>query len=113
LASLDLLLQQACLDNIKQINDAHCAFLVQLTGSSHPVQTKNHRCIGTILAFEIETGKDHYLNDVSGEITKKSLDKGVFLRPLGNTVYIMPPYCITAEELNKVYAVIMEIVDEA
>jgi adenosylmethionine-8-amino-7-oxononanoate aminotransferase len=47
--------------------------------------------------------KDEYLNDISGIITAKSLQQGVYLRPLGNTVYIMPPYCTTEEELQEIY----------
>ena len=39
------------------------------------------------------------------------LSKGVLLRPLGNVVYIMPPYCITEAELNKVYDVIKESIE--
>ena len=65
--------------------------------------------LGTILAFEIMQGNDEYLNNISSIITKKSLDKGVYIRPLGNTVYIMPPYCITEIELQKVYTVIIRI----
>ena len=113
LASLDLLQMQTCMDSIKQINAAHCAFLSQLQTSNYKLQTKNHRCIGTILAFEIETGKDDYLNEIRAAITQKSLSKGVFLRPLGNTVYIMPPYCITEKELHKIYAVIIDILNAA
>ena len=63
-----------------------------------------------MLAFEIETGEDSYLNDVRLAITQKSLSRGVFLRPLGNTVYVMPPYCITEEQLHKIYEVIIEMV---
>jgi len=59
--------------------------------------------LGTILAFEIDQGKKEYLNQVSATITKKALDAGMYIRPLGNTVYIMPPYCILDEELEKVY----------
>ena len=113
LASLDLLLKQSCIDNIREINVAHRAFLSLLKGSAHKLQTKNHRCIGTILAFEIDAGNDDYLNDIRGVIRERSLDKGVLLRPLGNTVYIMPPYCITQEQLKKIYTVIMDILDSA
>jgi adenosylmethionine-8-amino-7-oxononanoate aminotransferase len=37
---------------------------------------------------------------------EQALEQGVLLRPLGNTLYIMPPYCITAVQLEKVYATI-------
>jgi adenosylmethionine-8-amino-7-oxononanoate aminotransferase len=51
-------------------------------------------------------GKDEYLNNISTIITKNAMEKGVYIRPLGNTVYIMPPYCITEEELGKIYEVL-------
>ena len=38
-----------------------------------------------------------------------ALAAGIYIRPLGNTVYIMPPYCITTEELKKVYAVLESV----
>ena len=67
---------------------------------------------GGAQAFEIETGEDNYLNHVSIAITQKSLSRGVFLRPLGNTLYIMPPYCVSRKQLNQIYDVIVEILDE-
>jgi adenosylmethionine-8-amino-7-oxononanoate aminotransferase len=62
--------------------------------------------LGTILAFELESGNDGYLNNISSSIQKNALQNGVLLRPLGNTVYVMPPYCIREEELENVYRVI-------
>jgi adenosylmethionine-8-amino-7-oxononanoate aminotransferase len=64
------------------------------------------------LPFEIALGKDEYLNNISSVITEKALLKGVYIRPLGNTVYIMPPYCITNDELMKVYKTIIDILKE-
>ena len=127
LASLDLLQQQKCFQNIQRISEQHKEFVRKLTihnpragqACSPPayrtgrVTTKNHRHFGTILAFEIHTnGKDEYLNNISATITRKALSNGVFLRPLGNTVYIMPPYCITEIQLQKIYDVIIEILNE-
>ncbi len=40
------------------------------------------------------------------------MEKSVYLRPLGNTLYLMPPYCITEDELNTVYQVIRSILTE-
>lgn len=108
LASLDLLEQESCLNNIERIGRQHRQFAAELA-HAFPTSTKNIRCLGTLFAFEIVQGKDGYLNSISREITEKALASGVYLRPLGNTVYLMPPYCITAEELDKVYGVIREI----
>ena len=73
---------------------------------------KHVRILGTILAFEIAQGKDEYLNNISTIITQKAMKKGVYIRPLGNTVYIMPPYCIKEDELRKTYSAIEIIIDE-
>ena len=107
LASLHLLQQQECLQQVAFICEQNAAFAQILRAKSG---VKNVRVCGTILAFEIDKGKDEYLNNIGMLITQKSLNMGVYLRPLGNTVYIMPPYCITKQELKKVYEVIEEIV---
>jgi adenosylmethionine-8-amino-7-oxononanoate aminotransferase len=107
LASLDLLLQNECLEKIEWLAQQHQLFVQQL---QHKKNIKNIRCLGTIVAFEIMEGNDEYLNNISNIITQQSLQEGIYLRPLGNTVYVMPPYCITVEELNKVYALINKLV---
>lgn len=113
MASLDLLQEPGCFQNIQRICNQHKEFINKLTTHHSPFITKNHRHLGTILAFEINTnGKDEYLNDISASITQKALLKGVLIRPLGNTIYIMPPYCITEIQLQKVYDVIIEILNE-
>lgn len=110
LASLDLLEKESCSENIQNIISLNEVFISQLTTSSLPL--KNLRQLGTIIAFEIEQGKDEYLNDISATITRKILSKGIYLRPLGNTVYIMPPYCITTEQLQQTYTAIKETLVE-
>lgn len=101
LASLALLQKEQCLLQIEKISDANISFADQLRTTELPI--KDIRSLGTILAFEIDQGKKEYLNQISTVITKKALDAGMYIRPLGNTVYIMPPYCILDEELEKVY----------
>lgn len=114
LASMDLLLQQNTLEAIERISKENKKFAASLENKFKNTKApfKNLRCLGTILAFEIIKGKDEYLNNISIIITQKSLEQGVYLRPLGNTVYIMPPYCISEEELTKVYEVIERLLYE-
>lgn len=114
LASLDLLESEECMNGIRRIENMHDDFkrqLKALADRKHRVGLKNIRTLGTILAFEIESGKDEYLNNISAAITRMALSEGVFLRPLGNTVYIMPPYCITTSQLEQVYRAILKILD--
>jgi adenosylmethionine-8-amino-7-oxononanoate aminotransferase len=106
-ASLDLFEINNVFENIHHIEQKNIAFAQQLRQLNG---IKNIRVLGTILAFEVEQGEDIYLNSISQGITQKALEKGVYLRPLGNTVYIMPPYCITDEELDKIYSVLLEVI---
>ena len=107
LASLHLLLQPGTIQSITRIDGLNKAFSNELQQFK---ALKNIRQLGTILAFEISSGKDEYLNNISGSITTKMLDKGVYLRPLGNTVYLMPPYCITDAEYYKVKHALMQTI---
>jgi adenosylmethionine-8-amino-7-oxononanoate aminotransferase len=107
LASLDLLQKESCLQKIEVITESNKNFKQQLEKGDWNI--KNLRTSGTLLAFEIIQEKDGYLNNISAVITKMSMEQGVYLRPLGNTVYIMPPYCVTEEELQKIYSCIINI----
>lgn len=111
LASLDLLQESKTFEAIDWLRNENAIFREALINKYHLI-CKNVRNLGTILAFEIALGKDEYLNNISSVITGKVLSKGVYIRPLGNTVYIMPPYCITKDELMKVYKTIIEILEE-
>ncbi len=108
-ASLDLLLQPSALNKIDWLTNANKLWAGQLQQSAAELGIKNIRTLGTILAFEIEQGKDEYLNNISGAITQKAMAQGVYIRPLGNTVYIMPPYSLTNEEYEKIKAAVMDI----
>jgi adenosylmethionine-8-amino-7-oxononanoate aminotransferase len=96
------------------ITSLHKEFIAELNADDNFMRTvKNLRQAGTIIAFEISSGKDDYLNTISGDITRKGLAHGIFLRPLGNTIYLMPPYCINRDELIKVYSFLKEIIQSA
>lgn len=72
---------------------------------------KNFRVKGTIAAMDIiNTDGEGYLNPIAQEIKKNSLDLGYLIRPLGNVVYLMPPYCVSKEELDSIYDAIIELV---
>lgn len=107
-ASLDLLLQDECMQHIQRIASQHAAFAERLR--SHP-SVKDIRQCGTIIAFEIVVeGQQGYLNNISSVIHRKALQQGVLLRPLGNTLYVMPPYCTTTEELEQVYQCVESVI---
>ncbi len=106
LASLDLLEEKDCRLRIDAIAARHRSFAETLKGRPH---VKNIRTLGTVIAFEINTGQDGYTNSIGARITREALLKGIYLRPLGNTVYLMPPYCITQQELDRVYEFLLSI----
>lgn len=106
LASLDLLEKESCREKINWISYSNERFAATLSTYPH---IKDVRYLGTLLAFEIAQGKDEYLNSISSVITQQAMEQGVYIRPLGNSVYLMPPYCISESELEKVYAVLLSI----
>ena len=111
LASLDLFEKKETIDNIRRIVERNKDFLVALQSRAEALRIRNLRQTGTVVAFEVEVSDEGYTSDLKEIFTKKSLERGVYLRPLGNTVYIMPPYCITDEELSRVYEVIVEVLE--
>ena len=106
LASMDLLEKAECSDQRILIENKHAGFEQQLLQEKGR-RFKNFRRQGTIIAFEWSGGEDSYLNSISASLTEQALQEGVYLRPLGNTIYLMPPYCIREEELDRVYNVIL------
>ena len=109
LASLELFLHPSCRENRERIQSRHRHFAVEL---AYQPDVKNVRTLGTILAFEITTGEaDSYTNTLGDFLHRFFREKRVMLRPLGNTLYILPPYCITDEQLDVVYESIMEMLE--
>ena len=71
---------------------------------------ENLRQTGTIVAFDVKTdANSNYFNNLRDVLYDNFIKRGILLRPLGNTVYILPPYVITNEQLKKVYEVIGEV----
>lgn len=69
----------------------------------------NVRQIGTIAALDLVVTDAGYLADIGPRLYRHFITHGFLVRPLGNTIYLMPPYCSTADELNAVYRAIAEI----
>jgi len=69
------------------------------------------RQIGTIAALDLKVSDAGYMASVAPRLSQFFIERGVLLRPLGNTIYLMPPYCITPSELDLVYAAIAEAPD--
>lgn len=108
-ASLELTLHPENLANIRRISDCHSRFAEKI--SSH-AKLKDVRQTGTILAFEWETeGNSSYFSSLRDSLYSYFLKEGIILRPLGNIIYILPPYCITNEQLDFIYSKIEEALE--
>jgi adenosylmethionine-8-amino-7-oxononanoate aminotransferase len=70
------------------------------------------RTCGTIAAFDLRVEDEGYLAGIGPKLYNFFLSRGLLLRPLGNTIYIMPPYCITRDELGSLYEAIRAAADE-
>ena len=71
----------------------------------------NPRTLGTIAALDLKTGESAgYMDSLAPRLGAFFRERDVLLRPLGNTVYVMPPYCITPEQLGHVWDAIGEAV---
>lgn len=105
LASLDLLERDETWHNIRTIEREHTAFAKTLRSYAC---VQHIRQTGTLLAFDVVLSpeKTGYFNTIRAHLYDFFLANGVLLRPLGNVVYLMPPYCTTVEQLTAIYSVI-------
>ncbi|WP_432222567.1 adenosylmethionine--8-amino-7-oxononanoate transaminase [Flavobacterium sp. TMP13] len=109
LASVQLLQKPDMQANIKRVNKRHLAFQDHI--KNHPKITTT-RVLGVIFALEIKSNSDEsYYGSMRNKLYNFFIEKGVILRPVGNIVYILPPYIISDEQLQKVYAVVEEAVE--
>lgn len=107
LASFELLIGDECKQNIQRISNKHLSFIEKNKTNSF---FKNLRSKGTILAMDTVTKEEtSYFNSLRDRLYSFFLNSGVILRPLGNTVYVMPPYCISNDDLDYIYSVIEEV----
>jgi len=100
LASLDLLLENHCSLQREMIGACHQEFCNQWR--LHP-KLKRCECLGTILALEYQTESSSYFQSIRDRLYHFFLSKGILLRPLGNVLYVLPPYCIQTDELKFIY----------
>lgn len=102
LASMDLFDEGNPFKQIERITKKHERFLNKI--KTHSALT-DARQLGTIIAFEIKTKEETgYLNALAENISTYFIQKKIILRPLGNIVYILPPYCISDDELDLIYS---------
>ncbi|MBB4375285.1 adenosylmethionine-8-amino-7-oxononanoate aminotransferase [Bradyrhizobium sp. cir1] len=107
-ANLDLWQDQRTLQRV--------ALVAKLQGQAlEPFRTDsrftNVRLTGTITALDLKTSNPGYLASIGPILGAIFKDRTLLLRPLGNTIYVMPPYCVTAADLAEVYGAISDAAD--
>lgn len=109
IASLELLQTPKIQSDISRVNQLHTEFKQVL--ANHP-KVENIRLLGVILAFEVKTNQAfEYYGGLRNKMYNYFIEQGVILRPVGNIIYILPPYIITDEQLKRVYEVVLEVLD--
>jgi len=104
LASISLLQTDEIQQNIQTVHQSHLAFQSKI--KNHP-KVKTTRVLGVIFALEIKTEtQESYYGTMRNKLYNFFIENGVILRPVGNIVYILPPYIITENQLQKVYQTI-------
>ena len=96
-ANLEIWRDEPVLERIADLSARQQARLDALTGVA------GKRRIGTIAAMEVPATDSGYLAAIGPRLLKHFRERDVLLRPLGNTLYVMPPYCISDAELDTIY----------
>jgi adenosylmethionine-8-amino-7-oxononanoate aminotransferase len=104
-ASLRIFQDEPVFERIASIEKVHAARLAAFSSHSSVADVRH---IGTVAAIELKVPDAGYLSSLRPRLYQYFLNRGVLLRPLGNVVYILPPYIITPEQLNFVYDVIQD-----
>ncbi len=102
IAGLDLLRSEAIQSDIKRIHNRHLEFEQRIKDHD---KVKRTRVMGVIFALDLDIKMDRY-GKLRDQLYSFFMENGVFLRPLGNTIYTLPPYVITNDELDLIYQVI-------
>ncbi len=108
LASLEIWEEEPVLQSIHAIEGAHRKAAAWY--AARPDVT-DVRVKGTIFAIDVRDDVSGYLSSIGQDIYDFMLKNGVLLRPIGNTVYILPPYCITEQNLERIYETLWRSLD--
>ena len=110
LASMQLLESDEMRNNIQRIHQKHLAFQQKIKNHQRVATT---RVLGVIFALEIKTdGTESYYGAFRNKLYNFFIGKGIILRPVGNIVYVLPPYVISDAQLEKIYQTIEEALTE-
>lgn len=108
-ASYQLLVGTDCQQQIQMIAESHKNFIRFIKNHKH---VKEVNSLGTILSLEVSTeSKTDYSNSLRKKIYDHFISRDILLRPLGNIIYLVPPYVIQNSELEMIYTEIKLFLD--
>jgi adenosylmethionine---8-amino-7-oxononanoate aminotransferase len=107
-ASLDVFDTETVFERIAAIARIHTKRLVEI--KEHPA-VGDVRGIGTVAAIELKADDAGYMSHLKPKLYDFFLNAGILLRPLGNVVYVLPPYAIAPDDLNYIHDKIAESLD--
>jgi adenosylmethionine-8-amino-7-oxononanoate aminotransferase len=108
LANLDVWRTEPVSARIKALERMHHERLVPFGSDA---RFANVRQSGTIVALDLNTSTSGYLSDVGPKLRAFFRERGLLIRPLGNVIYLMTPYCVTPDDLDRAYTAIEEAAD--
>ena len=106
-ANLAIWREEPVLDRIRLLQQRQADALACLVGNC---RIANIRQLGTVTAMDVVSPSEGYLSDLAPALKAAFSARSILLRPLGNTIYVMPPFCIEAEDLAATYQAIGEVV---
>jgi adenosylmethionine-8-amino-7-oxononanoate aminotransferase len=102
IAGIELLVSEEIQNDIQRIEGAHISFSEKIK-THHKVAKV--RTMGVIFALELDVEMKRY-GDLRNQLFQHFMEQGVFLRPLGNIIYILPPYVTSDKQLHQIYEAI-------
>jgi adenosylmethionine-8-amino-7-oxononanoate aminotransferase len=108
LESWRILQEPECLSRIEEISIETQKQMKRLEGVRG---VRSTRCLGTVGAVELDTQLT-YMSGTSHSWMQRAVKRGVLLRPLGNVLYAVPPYCVDEAEITKIYETVEELAYE-
>lgn len=108
IASIELLFTDEMQKNIQRVNKRHLEFQTHI---KHHIKVKTTRVLGVIFALEVDAEGESYYGTMRNKLYNYFIESGVIMRPVGNIIYILPPYIISDNQLNRIYDVIEEALE--
>ena len=95
-------------DVLGRIASLSAAMAARRAGLGKDQAFEKSRQIGAIAAIDMKTANAGYLSELAPLLRTFFLERGILLRPLGNTIYVMPPYAITEDAVDIIFSAIAE-----